>query len=80
MLQDIGIVVRTTSRCLFHAGLLFSLFFNPEDGRDIPSKIWLTFIGQHGIVYSSYILQIIYLSIYDKYKGPVWAYLAVLLS
>jgi hypothetical protein len=34
----------------FYAGFLLGLFFDPEDGSDVPPKRWLTFKGLHGTI------------------------------
>jgi hypothetical protein len=36
--------------CLFHAGFLLDLLFNPEEGDDIPPKYRLTFTGIQGVI------------------------------
>jgi hypothetical protein len=35
----------------FHAGFLLGLFFNREDGGDVPPKRQLTFNGPHGVIF-----------------------------
>jgi hypothetical protein len=35
---------------LLHAGFLFGLFFDPENGGDVPPKSHLTFTGLRGIM------------------------------
>jgi hypothetical protein len=34
----------------FHAGFLLGLFFDPEDGDDVPLKPRLIFNGLHGVI------------------------------
>jgi hypothetical protein len=36
--------------CLFHAGFLLGLTFDPEDGGDVSSICPLTFTGPHGVI------------------------------
>jgi hypothetical protein len=40
----------------FHAGFLLGLFFDPEDGSDVPPKRRLTFSGVHGVISEKIIL------------------------
>jgi hypothetical protein len=42
----------------FHAGFLLSLFFDPEDGGDVPLKLRLNFTGLHGVISQAIVLFI----------------------
>jgi hypothetical protein len=43
----------------FHAGFLLRLFFNPENGGDVPPKLRLTLNGLHGVISQKMVLFII---------------------
>jgi hypothetical protein len=42
----------------FHAGFLLGIFFDPEDGGDVPPKRRLTFNGLHGVISQKIVLFI----------------------
>jgi hypothetical protein len=46
------------SKLCFHADILPGLFFDPEDGGNVPLKHWLTFNRIHGVIYQKTVLFI----------------------